>query len=207
MPHEQHADGPSPYSDVTLFIDGEWREAVAGERLPVLNPGTEQTIGFVSLARVADLDAALEAASRGFTVWRQASPLERAKVLNGAARLLRERTESIARLMSLEQGKPLAEARGEIERAAEMCDWMAGETQRIYGRLIPSRTANVRQIAIKEPVGVVAAFAPWNFPVNQIVRKVAALWPAVPSMSRVPRRRRLRAQNSCAPSPMRRAAA
>ena len=75
--------------------------------------------------------------------------------------------------MTLEQGKPMAEARGEIERGAEMCDWMAGETQRIYGRLIPARTANVTQMVVKEPVGIVAAFTPWNFPVNQIVRKVA----------------------------------
>lgn len=161
------------YSDVDLLIDGEWREALAAERMPVLNPGTEKLIGSVALARAADLDAALGAASRGFSVWRRTAPLQRAKVLAVAARLLRERSEYIAGLMTLEQGKPLAEARGEVERGAEMCDWMAGETQRIYGRLIPSRAANVTQMAIKEPIGVVAAFTPWNFPINQIVRKVA----------------------------------
>jgi len=161
------------YHDITLLIDGEWRGAVAGERMPVLNPGTEKQIGWVSLARRADLDTALAAACRGFSVWRQTAPLQRAKVLTGAAALLRERVEHIARLMTLEQGKPLAEARGEIERAAEMCDWMAGETQRLYGRIIPARTANITQMVIKEPVGIVAAFTPWNFPVNQTVRKVA----------------------------------
>jgi len=166
-------DSQSTYTDVRLLIDGEWREALAGECLPVIDPGTEKTIGSVSLARTADLDAALEAASRAFSVWRRTAPLLRAKVIAGAANLLRQRSDHIARLMTLEQGKPLAEARAEIERAAEMCDWMAGETQRIYGRLIPSRTANVTQMVMKEPIGVVAAFTPWNFPVNQIVRKVA----------------------------------
>ena len=169
----RHDDEQLAYDDVALLIDGKWREAVAGERLPVINPGTEKQIGWVSLARVADLDAALAAAARGFSVWRQTAPLQRAKVFAGAATLLRERIDRIAQLMSLEQGKPVAEARGEIERAAEMCDWMGGETQRIYGRLIPARTANVTQMVVKEPVGIVAAFTPWNFPVNQIVRKVA----------------------------------
>ena len=162
------------YEDVRLLIDGEWREAIARERIPVLNPATERQLGWVSLARTADLDAALVAAARGFSVWRRTAPLSRAKVLAGAAALLRERVVRIAQLLSLEQGKPLAEARGELERVAEMCDWMSGETQRIYGRLIPARTTNVTQTVIKEPVGIVAAFTPWNFPVNQIVRKVAS---------------------------------
>lgn len=167
-------DGPLAYRDVKLLIDGEWREAAAGERMPVLNPGTEKQIGWVSLARAADLDAALAAAERGFSVWRQTAPLQRAKVLAGAAILLRERKERIAGLLSQEQGKPLVEARGEMDRVAEMCDWMSGETQRIYGRLVPARAANVTQKVLREPVGIVAAFTPWNFPVNQIVRKVAS---------------------------------
>jgi succinate-semialdehyde dehydrogenase/glutarate-semialdehyde dehydrogenase len=168
-----HDAEPPAYGDVALLIDGEWRQATAGERMPVLNPGTEKQIGWVSLARVADLDAALAAAARGFSVWRQTAPLQRAKVLAGAATLLRERTDRIAGLLSQEQGKTLVEARGELGRVAEMCDWMSGETQRIYGRLIPARSAGVTQMVVKEPVGIVAAFTPWNFPVNQIVRKVA----------------------------------
>jgi succinate-semialdehyde dehydrogenase/glutarate-semialdehyde dehydrogenase len=167
-------DKQPAYYNVALLIDGEWREAAAGERLPVINPGTEKQIGWVSLARVADLDAALAAAARGFSVWRQTAPLERAKVLAGAAVLLRERTDRIAGLLSQEQGKTLVEARGELGRVVEMCDWMSGETQRIYGRLIPARTLGVTQMVVKEPVGIVAAFTPWNFPVNQIVRKVAS---------------------------------
>jgi succinate-semialdehyde dehydrogenase/glutarate-semialdehyde dehydrogenase len=161
------------YSDVSLLINGEWREAIAAEHLPVLNPATEKQIGRVALARVADLDLALAAAQQGFSVWRKTSPLQRGKVISAAARLLRERADSIARLMTLEQGKPVAEALMEIERAAEMTDWMAGETQRIYGRIIPARAANITQAVVKEPVGIVAAFTPWNFPINQIVRKVA----------------------------------
>src|SRR5476649_2831985 len=170
-----HANDETPaYDDVALLIDGEWRQAIAGERMPVIDPGTEKQIGWVSLARVADLDAALAAAGRGFTAWRQTAPLERAKVLAGAAVLLRERADRIAWLLSQEQGKTLVEARGELGRVAEMCDWMSGETQRIYGRLIPARIAGVTQMVVKEPVGIVAAFTPWNFPVNQIVRKVAS---------------------------------
>jgi succinate-semialdehyde dehydrogenase / glutarate-semialdehyde dehydrogenase len=168
------SDETIAYDDVLLLIGGKWRKALAGERMPVIDPATEKQIGWVSLARIPDLDAALAAAVRGFSTWRQAPPLARAKVLTGAARLLRERMERITTLLSLEQGKPLAEARGELERVAEMCDWMSGETQRIYGRVIPARTANVTQMVVKEPVGIVAAFTPWNFPVNQIVRKVAS---------------------------------
>jgi succinate-semialdehyde dehydrogenase/glutarate-semialdehyde dehydrogenase len=162
------------YDNVLLLIDGEWREASAGERMPVIDPATEKQIGWVSLARVADLDAALAAAVRGFSAWHQTAPLARAKVLADAGRLLRERVDRISELLSQEQGKPLVEARGELDRVAEMCDWMSGETQRIYGRIIPARTANVTQTVVKEPVGIVAAFTPWNFPVNQIVRKVAS---------------------------------
>ncbi len=161
------------YADVELLIDGAWGPSASGETLPVRNPADGSEVGRVAHASIADLDRALDAAQRGFAVWRKTPPLERAKVLNGAARLLRERTETIATLMTLEQGKMIGEARGEVERAAEACDWMAGETQRIYGRVVPSRAANVTNLVLKEPVGIVAAFTPWNFPVNQIVRKVA----------------------------------
>lgn len=161
------------YKNVQLLIDGEWCDAASGASLPVLNPAHGGEVGRVAHASIADLDRAIAAAERGLAAWKQVPPLERAKVLNGAARLLRERNEQIATLMVLEQGKMIGEARGEIERAAEACDWMAGETQRIYGRVIPGRAANVTNLVLREPVGVVAAFTPWNFPVNQIVRKVA----------------------------------
>lgn len=165
---------PAPqYKNVRLMIDGEWCDAANGASLPVLNPAIGAEVGRVAHASIPDLERAIAAAERGLTAWKSVPPLERAKVLNGAARLLRERNEEIATLMVLEQGKMIGEARGEIERAAEACDWMAGETQRIYGRVIPGRAPNVTNLVLREPVGVVAAFTPWNFPVNQIVRKVA----------------------------------
>jgi succinate-semialdehyde dehydrogenase / glutarate-semialdehyde dehydrogenase len=167
------SDAASDYTDVKLLIDGVWCDAASGATLPVRNPADGSEVGRVAHAAIADLDRALSAAEKGMGIWRRFPPLERAKVLNGAARLLRERNEKIATLMTLEQGKMIGEARGEIERAAEACDWMAGETQRIYGRIIPGRSANITNMVLREPVGVVAAFTPWNFPVNQIVRKVA----------------------------------
>ncbi|MBB3955281.1 NAD-dependent succinate-semialdehyde dehydrogenase [Novosphingobium sediminicola] len=166
------ANAPT-YRSVMLFIDGAWSLAADGRTLPVINPANEEQIGTVAHAGIADLDRALAAAERGFALWRKTPAMARAKVLNGAARLLRERNEDIATQMVLEQGKMIGEARGEVERAAEACDWMAGETMRIAGRIIEGRAANITNHVLREPVGIVAAFTPWNFPVNQIVRKVA----------------------------------
>lgn len=166
------ADAPT-YRSVQLFIDGAWSAAADGRTLPVINPANEEQIGTVAHAGIADLDRALAATERGFAVWRKTPAMARAKVLNGAARLLRERNEDIATQMVLEQGKMIGEARGEVERAAEACDWMAGETMRIAGRIIEGRAPNITNHVLREPVGIVAAFTPWNFPVNQIVRKVA----------------------------------
>ena len=160
------------YPQVLLLIDGCWTQAHAGETLPVHNPATEEVIGSVAHARRIDLDRALVAAERGFAQWRGVCALERARILRMTAQILRERREHIARLLTLEQGKLLAESRYEVERAAESSDWMAGEAQRIYGRIIPPRATNVTQWVVRDPVGPVAAFTPWNVPVNQIVRKV-----------------------------------
>jgi succinate-semialdehyde dehydrogenase/glutarate-semialdehyde dehydrogenase len=160
------------YPNVLLHIDGGWAAAAAGETLAVRNPASSEVIGSVAHARRADLDRALTAAERGFNVWKNTSAFDRARVLRRAAVLLRDRSEDIARLMTLEQGKTLVEARQEVERAAETSEWMAGEAQRIYGRTIPARAPNVTQRVVKDPVGIVAAFTPWNFPINQIVRKV-----------------------------------
>lgn len=161
------------YPDVDLLINGEFRPAESGDTLPVINPATGETIGQHAHARQADLDAALEAADAGFKQWRTVPAVKRAAALNKAAQLLRERADEIARLMTLEQGKPLAEARGEALGAAGTLDWFAEEAKRIYGRVIPARAANVQQVAVKHPVGPVAAFTPWNFPLNQAVRKVS----------------------------------
>ena len=162
------------YPDVNLFIDGAWGPSASGQTLEVLNPATGEPLGRLAHAGIADLDRALEAARKGFEVWRRVSPNERSKVLRRAAGLLRERTESIARLMTMEQGKPLAEAKGELGVAAEVMEWCAEEGRRTYGRIVPARAGGVYQLVIKEPVGPVACFTPWNFPVNQAVRKLSA---------------------------------
>ena len=159
-------------SHISLYIDGAWSEG-AGAPLPVHNPATGEVIGTVAHAVPSDLDRALSAAERGFERWRAISGHERARILRRTAALLRERSEHIANLMTLEQGKVIAESRQEIERGAETCEWMAGETQRIYGRTIGGRAGNISQLVIKEPIGIVAAFTPWNFPINQMVRKLA----------------------------------
>jgi len=162
------------YPDVQLHIAGSWRDGAGGETLPVLNPATGEALGRVAVAGRADLDRALAAAERGFAAWRAVSAFERGKVLRRAGALMRERAEDIARLMTLEQGKPLAEARIETLAAADVMDWFAEEGRRAYGRVIPARSEGVMQLALREPVGPVAAFTPWNFPINQAVRKVSA---------------------------------
>lgn len=161
------------YVDTLLHIDGLWREAEEGATLPVHNPANGELIGTVAKAGLADLDAALAAAERGFEVWRNTSAFQRYRILRKAAELMRERGENIARLMTMEQGKPLAEARIEVGAAADIIDWFAEEARRSYGRIVPSRATGVEQRVIKEPVGPVAAFTPWNFPLNQAVRKLA----------------------------------
>ncbi|CAO1668435.1 NAD-dependent succinate-semialdehyde dehydrogenase [Salinicola sp. NYA28a] len=162
------------YSDVKLYIDGEWREGQDGRQIDVVNPATGEVIGRVAHATTADLDAALAATERGFQVWRATSAFERYKIMRKAAELLRERADGIARLMTQEQGKPLAEARGETLAAADTIDWLAEEGRRTYGRIVPARAAGVEQRVVRQPVGPVAAFTPWNFPINQVVRKLSS---------------------------------
>ena len=162
------------YPNTQLFIDGQWTPGASGRVLPVENPATGQKIGTLAWAEKVDLDRALAAAAKGFQTWRHISAYERAKIMRGAAALLRDRIESIARNLTQEQGKPLAQARLEVAAGADVIDWFAGEAPRIYGRLIAPRTGNVVQTVVAEPVGPVAAFAPWNFPINQVVRKLSA---------------------------------
>ncbi|WP_019906576.1 NAD-dependent succinate-semialdehyde dehydrogenase [Methylobacterium sp. 77] len=162
------------YPDVTLHIAGTWTPGSDARTIPVLNPATGDTIGTVAVATKGDLDRALEAARRGLAEWRKVAPFERAKIMRRAADLLRARVEDIARTMTLEQGKPLAEARMETLAAADVIDWFSEEGKRAYGRIIPARFSGVTQMVLREPVGVVAAFTPWNFPINQAVRKLSA---------------------------------
>jgi succinate-semialdehyde dehydrogenase / glutarate-semialdehyde dehydrogenase len=161
------------YSDVSLFIDGEWGKAAAGRTLPVVNPASGEAIGTVPHADRRDLDRALEAADEGFRAWRKVSAFDRSKIMRKAANLLRERAGTIAPLMTMEQGKPLPEAKGETLAGADVIDWFAEEARRTYGRVIPARAEGVYQLVVKEPVGPVAAFTPWNFPINQVVRKLS----------------------------------
>ncbi len=162
------------YGDVSLFIDGRWQKASSGKTIDVIDPATEEKIGTVAQAGVEDLDCALAAAEKGFAAWRKVSALERSKVLRRAAENLRTRVEDIAGLMTREQGKPLAESRAEVFSAADTFEWFAEEARRAYGRIVPARAENVLNLVIKQPVGPVAAFTPWNFPIIQIARKLAA---------------------------------
>ena len=162
------------YPEVLLHVAGEWRGARSGETRPIINPATAEEIGRHPVAGTADLDEALEAAERGFKVWRSVSPFDRGKIMRKAANLIRERVDGIARIMVLEQGKPIAEAKGETLAAADVIDWFSEEGRRAYGRVIPARADGVMQIVVREPVGPVAAFTPWNFPINQAVRKISA---------------------------------
>jgi len=162
------------YPETKLLIDGEWRAGSEGRWIEVIDPATEETIGRVAYADRRDLDAALAAAERGSAEWSGKSAYERSKIMRKAATLLRERRELIAWRMTREQGKPLAEARTETLNGADTIDWFAEEGRRAYGQIIPSRNPNVLQMTMKLPVGPVAAFTPWNFPINQVVRKLAA---------------------------------
>ncbi|VTU39586.1 Alpha-ketoglutaric semialdehyde dehydrogenase [Variovorax sp. PBS-H4] len=164
----------SSYVDTRLLINGEWCDAASGKTLDVINPATGKPIGKVAHAGIADLDRALEAAQRGFQAWRKIPANERAATMRKAAALLRERAPEIARLLTLEQGKPFAEARVEVLAGADIIEWFADEGRRVYGRIVPSRNLAAQQLVIKEPVGPVAAFTPWNFPINQVVRKLGA---------------------------------
>jgi succinate-semialdehyde dehydrogenase/glutarate-semialdehyde dehydrogenase len=162
------------YPNIQLFINGAWGPSASGRTLPVVNPANGNQIGAVAYAERADLDRALEAADQGFRAWRKISAFDRAKLMRKAANLFRERADAVAPMLTMEQGKPLGEAKQEVLAGADVIDWFAEEARRAYGRVIPARAEGVYQLVIKEPVGPVAAFTPWNFPINQVVRKLSA---------------------------------
>ena len=161
------------YPNVLLHIDGTWCPAADARILEVLNPATGDVNGTLAHAGIPDLDRALEATTKGFHTWRRVSAYDRSKLMRRAADLLRERAGDIAKLMTLEQGKPVGEAKMEAIAGADVIDWFAEEARRTYGRVIPSRVETVQQLSLREPVGPVAAFTPWNFPINQANRKIA----------------------------------
>src|SRR3954466_14599847 len=160
------------YSDLALYIDGKWMNGAGRKGEDVINPATEKPLAHLPHASKADLDEALEAAKKGFVLWRATSAYDRAKIMHKAADLMRERHDAIAKIMVQEQGKVYAEARVEVLTSADIIDWYAEEGRRSYGRIVPGRVKGTRQLVVSEPVGVAAAFTPWNFPVLTPARKV-----------------------------------
>jgi succinate-semialdehyde dehydrogenase/glutarate-semialdehyde dehydrogenase len=156
------------YPELKLLINGEW---IARPGQPVINPADETSIGTVPHATSADLAAAVTAAERGFKVWRNTSPAKRAEIILKAVAIMRQRVEEMAVVMTLEQGKPIAQSRLEVQRASDIIEWDAQEGRRTYGRIIPAEPG-MRHTVLRQPIGPVAAFSPWNFPVSSPSRKV-----------------------------------
>lgn len=162
------------YPQLALLIDGQWLSGEGRDTVAVINPATGAVLGQLPLATAADLDRALEAAERAWPVWRAKPPGERGRILHKAAELLRERAPLLAWLATVEEGKTLPEARIEAGMAAEIFTWYAEEGRRAYGRVLPQRLPGVRMTVVKEPIGPVAGFAPWNFPLGNPARKLGA---------------------------------
>ena len=159
------------YANLQLFIDGQWIDGDGRDGEEVINPATEKPLAHLPHASVADLDRALEAAKKGFAVWRAVSAYDRAKIMRKAADLMRERYDAISKTLVQEEGKAYPEARAEVITSADIIEWYAEEGRRAYGRIVPGR-GKLRQIVIQEPVGIVAAFTPWNFPALTPARKI-----------------------------------
>ena len=160
------------YANLELFIDGKWLGGNGRRGEDVINPATEKPLAHLPHASQADLDAALEAAKKGFAVWRATPAYDRAKIMRKAADLMRERYDAISKILVQEQGKVYPEARAEVTTSADIIEWYAEEGRRAYGRIVPGRAKGVRQIVVQEPVGIVAAFTPWNFPTLTPARKI-----------------------------------
>jgi succinate-semialdehyde dehydrogenase/glutarate-semialdehyde dehydrogenase len=173
-PNTADPKGISMYEKLVLYIDGKFIETEGRKTEPVFNPASGEIIGQLPHATREDLDCALSAAQRAFETWKKTSPVERSVILRRVAELARERADAIGRNITLDQGKPLAESIGEVNVCAEHAEWHAEECRRIYGRVIAPRRPDVRQFVLREPVGVCAAFTPWNFPFNQAIRKMVA---------------------------------
>ncbi len=156
-----------------MYINGQWVDADGGKTLAVINPADESTITEVSFGGRAEAERAIDAAAKAMPDWRARSAYERAKILKGTADLMRQRADTIARTLTLEQGKPLPEARAEVLHAADTFEWFAEEGKRAYGRIIPPSNMVKRHYAIKHPVGVVGTITPWNFPAALPSRKIA----------------------------------
>ncbi len=156
-----------------MYINGQWCDALAGGRLDVINPATEEVIAQMAYGTREDTRKAIDAAAKAMPAWAKLTPYDRAKVLKKTADLMRERVDSFAKILTAEQGKPLAEAKGEILHSADTFEWFAEEGKRAYGQVIPNSVAGKRHLTFKHPVGVVGAISPWNFPVTLPSRKIA----------------------------------
>ena len=161
------------YSKFGQFIDGKWQQSQNNETYDVINPATEEVIGKASKAGEEDVNKALRSAEKGLEVWRNTPPWQRAKIIRKIADLIREKTDILAKWMTLEVGKPLAEAAGEVGGAADIFEWNSEETKRIYGQIVESRFENTRMYVKYDPVGVVAGLIPWNFPIILASRKIS----------------------------------
>jgi succinate-semialdehyde dehydrogenase/glutarate-semialdehyde dehydrogenase len=162
-----------PVQHRQLYIDGQWVDSSSGKKIGVENPATEEIIAEVSSGGKADCAKAVAAASEAMKSWMKLTVYDRAKILKKTADLMRERADGLARTMTMEQGKPLAEAKGEVLHSADTFEWFAEEGKRAYGQVIPQSNAAKRHLTIKHPVGVVGAIGPWNFPITLQARKIA----------------------------------
>ena len=161
------------YSKFGQFIDGKWQQSQNNETYDVINPATEEVIGKASKAGEEDVNKALKSAEKGLEVWKKTPPWQRAKIIRKIADLMREKTDVLAKWLTLEVGKPLSEAAGEVGGAADIFEWNSEETKRIFGQTVESRFENTRVQVIYQPIGVVAALVPWNFPIILASRKIS----------------------------------
>jgi succinate-semialdehyde dehydrogenase/glutarate-semialdehyde dehydrogenase len=162
-----------PVKNRQLFINGEWVDSSNGKKLAVENPATEETIAEVAFGTRDDCRRAVASAAEAMKSWMKLTPYDRAKVLKKTAELMRERADALARTMTMEQGKPVAEAKAEVLHSADTFEWFAEEGKRAYGQVIPQSNPAKRHMTIKHPVGVVGAIGPWNFPITLQARKLA----------------------------------
>jgi succinate-semialdehyde dehydrogenase / glutarate-semialdehyde dehydrogenase len=156
-----------------MYIDGKWCDADNGRTLKVINPATEEVLAEVAYGGRAEVKRAIEAAHKAMQSWMKLTPYDRAKVLKKTAELMRDRADSIAKTLTQEQGKPVAESKAEVLHSADTFEWFAEEGKRAYGQVIPNHIPGKRHVTIKHPVGVVGAISPWNFPVTLQARKIA----------------------------------
>ena len=161
------------YEKFGQFIDGKWQQAEKKETYDVINPATEEVIGKASKASSIEVQKALKSAEKGLEIWKNTSPWERSKVIRKISELMRKKVDILSKWLTLEVGKPLTEGPGEVGGAADIFEWNSEETKRIFGEINQSRFTNTRIHVIYQPVGVVAALVPWNFPVVLASRKIS----------------------------------